>query len=559
MAYGSLLASNMDSPLDRKSRGAFFTPRFLAEFIAAWTVRSESERVLEPACGEAEFMLAALDRLVFLGANPESAERCVDGVELHAESACAAKRRLALSRYNCCVEVGDFLDRDAVGEYDAVIGNPPYIRFQAIGEAQRASIKRVSARSGVKMSALSSTWAPFVVQSALCLKKGGRLGLVLPAELLSVNYAASIRSFLLGSFSSIQLVTFDELVFPEVQEEVVVLLADGYRLGRADVIKWRQCSDLTDLDLSSLVDYVPRSPEDRWSGLFASGNALGYLQGLLDDGLFVPLEAWGRISLGVVTGNNGFFALSEEQVSSYNLDEGDLVSLCPPGSRHLRRFDFSADDYDRLRRDNEKTKLFYPRKGVLSSTAESYVETGELQGVHRAYKCRKRDPWWRVPVGKIPDAFVTYMNSYGPNICANSAGVIALNSCHGLFFSGESAGLGRELLPLACMNSATLFGSEIVGRSYGGGMLKLEPKEACRLPVPSLAVVAAAADKLRAVRPYASQLMLRRDYDAVVGLVDAVLISCLEGERGFAQMASSCTMMRLRRKRRGGGKRDGNA
>lgn len=90
-------------------------------------------------------------------------------------------------------------------------------------------------------------------------------------------------------------------------------------------------------------------------------------------------------------------------------------------------------------------------------------------------------------------------------------------------------------------------------------MLKLEPKEACRLPVPSLAVVAAAADKLRAVRPYASQLMLRRDYDAVVGLVDAVLISCLEGERGFAQMASSCTMMRLRRKRRGGGKRDGNA
>lgn len=119
--------------------------------------------------------------------------------------------------------------------------------------------------------------------------------------------------------------------------------------------------------------------------------------------------------------------------------------------------------------------------------------------------------------------------------------------------------MGRELLPLACMNSATLFGSEIVGRSYGGGMLKLEPKEACRLPVPSLAVVAAAADKLRAVRPYASQLMLRRDYDAVVGLVDAVLISCLEGERGFAQMASSCTMMRLRRKRRGGGKRDGNA
>lgn len=90
-------------------------------------------------------------------------------------------------------------------------------------------------------------------------------------------------------------------------------------------------------------------------------------------------------------------------------------------------------------------------------------------------------------------------------------------------------------------------------------MLKLEPKEACRLPVPSPNVVAEASGRLRAIRPYAMQLMQRRDFDAVVGLVDAALIPCFEGERGFAQMASSCTMMRLRRKRRGGGKRSGEA
>lgn len=558
MAYGSSLDLSEDSAVDRKRRGAFFTPRFLAEFIATWAIRSGTERILEPACGEAEFMLAALDRFVSMGIRPESAEKGVDGVELHTESARAAKERLASCQYRCRIEVDDFFDRDASEEYDAVIGNPPYIRFQAVTEKQRASIERVSVRSGVKLSALSSTWAPFVVQSASFLKKGGRLGLVLPAELLAVNYAAPIRSFLLSSFTSIQLVTFDELVFPEVQEEVVVLLADGYGLGESHVIKWRQCSDLEDLPSSSLVDYVPTSREDRWSGLFASGSALEYLQGLLTEGLFVSLETWGKISLGVVTGNNKYFALNDEQVSSYGLSEEDFVSLCPPGSKHLRCLEFSADDHARLQEGNGKTRLFYPRDGILSSAAEKYVNEGETQGAHRAYKCQKRDPWWRVPIGEVPDAFVTYMNSYGPNICTNSAGVIALNSCHGLYFSSENARYGRELLPLACMNSATLFGSEIVGRSYGGGMLKLEPKEACRLPVPSPDVVAEASGRLRAIRPYALQLMQQRDYDAVVGLVDAALISCFEGERGFAQMASSCTMMRLRRKRRGGGKKSGD-
>lgn len=559
MAYGSSLSLSEDSSVDRKKRGAFFTPRSLAEFIATWTIRSGTERILEPACGEAEFMLAALDQLVSMGVSPENAERGVDGIELHAESARAAKERLASNRYRCRVEIDDFFDWDVSEKYDAVIGNPPYIRFQTVTEKQRMSIERVSARSGVRLSALSSTWAPFVVQSASCLKKGGRLGLVLPAELLSVNYAAPIRSFLLGSFASIQLVTFDELVFPEVQEEVVVLLADGYRLGESHVIKWRQCSDLADLPSSSLVDYVPASREDRWSGLFASGKALEYLQGLQSESLFVPLEAWGRISLGVVTGNNRYFALNDEQISSYGLGEEDFVPLCPPGSKHLRCLEFSADDHARLQEGDGKTRLFYPRDGILSPAAEKYVEAGEAQGAHRAYKCQKRDPWWRVPIGEIPDAFVTYMNSYGPNICTNSAGVIALNSCHGLYFSSENAMHGRELLPLACMNSATLFGSEIVGRSYGGGMLKLEPKEACRLPVPSPNVVADASGRLRAIRPYAMQLMQRRDFDAVVGLVDAALIPCFEGERGFAQMASSCTMMRLRRKRRGGGKRSGDA
>ena len=69
------------------------------------------------------------------------------------------------------------------------------------------------------------------MHAASFLAVGGRMGLVLPAELLSVNYAAPVREFLLRRFERVRLILFDERVFPGVQEEVVLLLADGHATG----------------------------------------------------------------------------------------------------------------------------------------------------------------------------------------------------------------------------------------------------------------------------------------------------------------------------------------
>lgn len=69
MAYGSALSAAEDAPGTRKARGAFFTPPELARFVARWAIRFPGDRVLEPACGEAEFLVAASDRLRSLGAN----------------------------------------------------------------------------------------------------------------------------------------------------------------------------------------------------------------------------------------------------------------------------------------------------------------------------------------------------------------------------------------------------------------------------------------------------------------------------------------------------------
>jgi len=70
------------------------------------------------------------------------------------------------------------------------------------------------------------------------------------------------------------------------------------------------------------------------------------------------------------------------------------------------------------------------------------------------------------------------------------------------------------------LNSVTLLGAELVGRSYGGGILKVEPKEADRLPVPSAALLGSLRSPLRNLLGNASELLLERKLDDVVDLVD---------------------------------------
>ena len=101
-----------------------------------------------------------------------------------------------------------------------------------------------------------------------------------------------------------------------------------------------------------------------------------------------------------------------------------------------------------------------------------YIVEGEAAGVHKAYKCRVRSPWWKVPRVAVPDAFLTYMNHDTPQIVTNRAGVAYLNSIHGVTFAGAHRQLAMDLLPMAALNTVTLLGSELVGRSYGGGILK---------------------------------------------------------------------------------------
>lgn len=539
-----------DTPGLRKARGAFFTPPEVAGYIARWAVRTAEDRVLEPSCGEAEFLLAAGARLHDLGVLPIDAAT-LQGVELHAASAEKASRLVHAAGYAADVRVGDFFDADLAPEFDAVIGNPPYVRYQAFTGDARAKAQRVALSAGVRLSGLASSWAAFTVQAAMLLRDGGRLGLVLPAELLTVNYAAPVRQFLLERFGAVRLVMFDERVFPGVLAEVVVLLAEGD--GGTDEIEVSQARNLDALGDPPTIRWSPPSPQAKWSPALLGPSAADAYGELLTGSAFTELQSWGATDLGMVSGNNGYFTLSAVEADAAGLTGAELLPISPPGSRHLRGLTFSARAWQELRAEGRRVYLFAPGTRP-SPAAEAYIAAGAERGVHKAYKCRVRQPWWQVPRVAPPDLFFTYMNADTPRITDNDASVSYLNSIHGVRLDTGLRDIGRDLLPLGALSSLTVLGAELVGRSYGGGILKLEPKEADLLPVPSPELLSDVGDKLRALRPHLGQHLRAGDLLGAVERVDRVLLIEGAGLRRdeIKELRASRALMYGRRATRGG-------
>ncbi|MCA1681220.1 MAG: N-6 DNA methylase [Actinobacteria bacterium] len=330
------------SSLARKARGAFFTPSPIAEFLAQWAIANDSgARVLDPTCGEAVFMLAAGERLRELGAEPAAIKTQLTGVDVHQPSLDGSRRILAGEGFDASLVRSDFFELaspaqigDRVGWQDAVIGNPPFVRYQEHrGDVRKRSAAAALAQ-GVRLSGLASSWAATLVHASAFLKPTGRLAMVLPAELLTVHYAEPVRRWLRRRFQAVNLVMFERLQFRDAEERVVLLVARG--TGPCDSFCLFHVDDADDLADIHPLDPVGANPaaEGKWSDLMLPLDVRQLFKSVALERL-TRLDEYGIPELGTVTGANDYFTLSEVTRRKFGIDEKHVRPISPPGTRHL--------------------------------------------------------------------------------------------------------------------------------------------------------------------------------------------------------------------------------
>lgn len=521
----------MQPLLDQKGRGAFYTPVQIVEPMVRWAVRSPSDRVLDGGAGESVFLTGAAEYLLNLGASAENVCRQLHGVELDRLAAKLARKALAatLDLDDCAAAVrcGSFFD-EVPGRHfplvDACIGNPPYIRYQSFsGDVRRAALDR-AAEGGVKLSGLTSSWAPFLVHTCRFIAPGGRLAQVLPAELLQTGYAQPIRDFLTHRFQSVVLVAFDNRVFPGALEEVVLVLASDD--GKAG-LQVREADDLENLEAviqgSGSRSRSVRRPTGKWTKYLLRNSELRVYEDCAHGPNFARLHEYGRTEIGVVTGANSFFVLDERSAAGAGIPEDDLRPAISK-AEHVQGLRLTKADMARLESARQPSLLFYPIEEKPQGASAKYIRSGEWVGLHNRYKCRTRKPWWKVPGIKVPDAFITYMSDETPRLALNEIKAISTNTVHGVYLNPDLKKL-RRVLPLLFLNSVTLLSAEIEGRSYGGGVLKLEPKECDRLLVPRLEQLAPdIVERLRQLMAAADKAIRRGQLTRVIEQVDHLVL-----------------------------------
>lgn len=545
-----------DTPALRKGRGAFFTPEPIARHLADWAVRGDPKaRILDPTCGEAVFLLAAGRELRQAGCQPSNLDEHLFGVDIHADSLEAASRLLEQENLDARLLVDDFFavpTPDQLGAplppMDAVMGNPPFVRYQEhVGLARQRSA-RAALRQGVRLNGLASSWAALLVHACGFLKPDGRLAMVLPAELLTVSYAEPIRTWLRRRFERVHLVMFERLQFEDALEKVVLVLAEGS--GGCDAFSLYHVDDASDLDsLGPYVNWsVTPSAEGKWTDLLLPNQQRQLFKRTVSEH-FAPLSTYGTTELGIVTGANSYFALTDATKAEFGLFDDQLERISPPGTKHLSGTTFTKQQWEALRQAGDRVWLLRPEAGDRRRGLQRYIAFGEANGVQEAYKCQIRSPWWRPPVVSAPDLFFTYMSHRYPRLITNAAGVTFLNSMHGVRLRPEHRSVGKAALPLLCLNSVTMLGAEVFGRSYGGGILKMEPREAAALPMPAPEVLRAAWAELKPHKDHLERQLRAGNWTSVVKRVDAAVLgsACGLEEAKIATLLEAARSLRARR------------
>lgn len=466
----------------QKLRGAYYTPLPLAEMMVKLFLGDKSiKAVLEPSCGDGVFidalddleMINQLDNVTAIEIEQEESEKVENNYK-------KSEKVIILNQ-----DFFDYYEKENENKFDLILGNPPYIRYQYLDENQRKLMSDLLVSQGMKANRLVNTWVGFMVACVNLLSNEGKIAFVIPAEILQVAYAEDLRLFLADHLSKITLITFEELVFPDIEQEIVVFVGEkGNEEKGIRIIELNNLDDLKNFDIDTNGFQKLQHVHEKWTKYFTNNAENELISRFRNDNRFQKLSDCALINVGITTGNNKYFSINDNTVRQYAL--GNVVRPLIGRSAHAHSVYFEYADWRKNVDAGKSAYLIdfpeieyekYPEKH------KEYILMGEKNGENKGYKCSIRDRWYRIPSVWVPDAFFLRRNNLYPKFVLNCCDAVSTDTMHRVKFND---GVEPERILLSYYNSISFAFTELCGRSYGGGVLEILPGEVGNILVPKL-------------------------------------------------------------------------
>lgn len=520
----------------QKLRGGYYTPARLAEFLVRWLSPIKPQRILEPSCGDGEFF----GHIARILDNP-----AVQAFEIDPKEAKAARQRAEeTGLWDINVLPEDFLGwaaprlKQKRPRFDAIVGNPPFIRYQFLPPNFQERAEQIFDELDCKFTKHTNAWVPFVLASFALLRPGGRLAMVVPAEIIHVMHAQSLRSYLGANCSRMLVIDPEEIWFGDTLQGAVLLLAEK----RASTKKKAEGvgiypvrgNEFLSLDPEALFQNQETINGKTVAGKWTRALLDVHMRDLLDDLAareeFARFEELADVDVGIVTGANKFFLVEDDVVERYGLER--FAHPMFGRSEHCPGVLYDdAQHAANKKRGNPTNFIWFDKElSPKDRRALEYVRLGEEQQLHTRFKCRTRRIWYSVPSVYSTEIGMLKRAHDAPRLILNKVGAYTTDTAYRIRIKEGRA----EQLVFSFVNSLTALSSELEGRHYGGGVLELVPSEIERLLLPRPGLLARPAltklDKAIRTMPFDDMLAVQsKDVLGRAGLTSSEQNSLLAG------------------------------
>ena len=466
-----------------REKGQFWTPDWVAEAMINYVIE-DSNLIFDPAFGRGAFY-SALQKIKCSGKENVG----FYGTDIDSQLVGEARNRYR-DNTNISIEQRDFITNPPQKLFKSIVANPPYIRHHRLSEQIKTISKEISLKAlGKPLDGRAGIHIYFLIQALKLLEFNGSLAFIMPADTCEGIFSNPLWQWITTNYCLECVITFkpEATPFPNVDTNAVVFLIKNTKPTKR--IIWVKVNQPTKEDLSTFIlsrfgvknlpslRVVERDLEE------ALKTGLSRDPENVVDSRFTLFQ-FASVMRGIATGANDFFFMTREYANKLNIPP-EFLKLAIGRTRDVNDLYVTDEVINNLERKGRPTLLFAPDGRNLEDfpiTIQKYLKEGEQKRLPNKSLISSRKPWYKMEKRTPPQFLFAYLGRRNARFIRNVANVVPLTGFLCVYARSNNPEYVDNLWSILS-HPDTIKNINIIGKSYGSGAIKVEPRSLERLPI----------------------------------------------------------------------------